>query len=118
MFAASARTATHDSSRTRPALTAFEDEKPEVRIAALDVLLFAVRRSDELFDWLSVLLDDEHEVFARRPVVPCSSHQPSRPAFGPPLKMSSLVIKRTKQSRLERFRGVDQNMAGCRGRPR
>ena len=43
-------------------LTAFEDEKPEVRIAALDVLPeFAVRRSDELFDWLSVLLDDEHE---------------------------------------------------------
>ncbi|MGB0313806.1 MAG: HEAT repeat domain-containing protein, partial [Poseidonia sp.] len=42
-------------------LKAFEDESPAVRIAALDVLPeFAVRRSDELFDWLSVLLDDEH----------------------------------------------------------
>lgn len=41
-------------------LAAFEDEDPEVRIAALEVLPeFAVRRSNELFDWLSVLLDDE-----------------------------------------------------------
>ena len=42
-------------------LLAFEDEQPDVRIAALEVLPeFAVRRSDELFDWLSVLLDDEN----------------------------------------------------------
>ena len=42
-------------------LNAFEDEDPDVRIAALEVLPeFAVRRSNELFDWLSVLLDDEH----------------------------------------------------------
>ena len=42
-------------------LAAFEHEEADVRIAALDVLPeFAVRRSDELFDWLSVLLDDEH----------------------------------------------------------
>ena len=42
-------------------LNAFEDEDPDVRIAALDVLPeFAVRRSNELFDWLSVLLDDEN----------------------------------------------------------
>ena len=41
-------------------LTAFEDEDPQIRIAALEVLPeFAVRRSNELFDWLSVLLDDE-----------------------------------------------------------
>jgi HEAT repeat protein len=40
-------------------LTAFEDEEDDIRIAALEVLPeFAVRRSDELFDWLSVLLDD------------------------------------------------------------
>ena len=42
-------------------LKAFEAEDPEVRMAGLDVLPeFAVRRSDELFDWLSVLLDDDH----------------------------------------------------------
>ena len=42
-------------------LKAFEDEDPAVRKAALEVLPeFAVRRSDELFDWLSVLLDDDH----------------------------------------------------------
>ena len=42
-------------------LQAFEAEEANVRIAALEVLPeFAVRRSDELFDWLSVLLDDEH----------------------------------------------------------
>ena len=42
-------------------LKAFEDEDPDVRIAALEVLPeFAVRRSNELFDWLSVLLDDDH----------------------------------------------------------
>ena len=41
-------------------LAAFEDEDPEIRVAALEVLPeFAVRRSNELFDWLSVLLDDE-----------------------------------------------------------
>lgn len=42
-------------------LKAFEDEDPEVRKAALEVLPeFAVRCSDELFDWLSVLLDDDN----------------------------------------------------------
>jgi len=42
-------------------LRAFEDPDHRVRIAALEVLPeFAVRKSDELFDWLSVLLDDEH----------------------------------------------------------
>ena len=41
-------------------LAAFEDEDPKIRVAALEVLPeFAVRRSNELFDWLSVLLDDE-----------------------------------------------------------
>jgi HEAT repeat protein len=40
-------------------LEALEDSDPDIRIAALNVLPeFAVRRSDELFDWLSVLLDD------------------------------------------------------------
>ncbi len=42
-------------------LLAFEDNDPEIRIAGLDALPeFAVRRSNELFDWLSVLLDDDH----------------------------------------------------------
>ena len=42
-------------------LQAFEDDDPDVRAAGLEVLPeFAVRRSDELFDWLSVLLDDGH----------------------------------------------------------
>jgi hypothetical protein len=42
-------------------LRAFEDREPEIRVAALEVLPeFAVRKSDELFDWLSVLLDDEN----------------------------------------------------------
>jgi len=41
-------------------LKALADGNPNVRIAGLQVLPeFAVRRSDELFDWLSVLLDDE-----------------------------------------------------------
>ena len=43
-------------------LDALQDHAPEIRIAALEVLPeFAVRKSDELFDWLSVLLDDENE---------------------------------------------------------
>lgn len=42
-------------------LNALADNEPKVRIAGLQVLPeFAVRRSDELFDWLSVLLDDEN----------------------------------------------------------
>lgn len=42
-------------------LDAFQAEEPDFRVAALEVLPeFAVRRSDELFDWLSVLLDDEN----------------------------------------------------------
>ena len=42
-------------------LQAMEDTEPSVRVAALEVLPeFAVRRSEDLFDWLSVLLDDEH----------------------------------------------------------
>ncbi|RJU91309.1 MAG: hypothetical protein DWC07_01580 [Candidatus Poseidoniales archaeon] len=40
-------------------LSAFEDSDAAIRKAGLTVLPeFAVRRSDELFDWLSVLLDD------------------------------------------------------------
>ena len=43
-------------------LNALADNEPKVRIAGLQVLPeFAVRRSDELFDWLSVLLDDENK---------------------------------------------------------
>jgi hypothetical protein len=40
-------------------LLAFEQDEAEVRVAALEVLPeIAVRKSSELFDWLSVLLDD------------------------------------------------------------
>jgi hypothetical protein len=40
-------------------MLAFESDQVDVRVAALDVLPeIAVRKSDELFDWLSVLLDD------------------------------------------------------------
>ena len=41
-------------------LAAMEHEEDDIRVAALEVLPeFAVRKSHELFDWLSVLLDDE-----------------------------------------------------------
>lgn len=41
-------------------MIAFEQEEAEIRVAALQVLPeIAIRKSDELFDWLSVLLDDE-----------------------------------------------------------
>lgn len=41
-------------------MVAFEQDEAEIRVAALDVLPeVAVRKSNELFDWLSVLLDDE-----------------------------------------------------------
>ncbi len=41
-------------------LMAFEDDDEVIRVSALEVLPeFAVRRSDDLFDWLSVLLDDD-----------------------------------------------------------
>jgi hypothetical protein len=40
-------------------MQSFESDDPEVRIAALQVLPeVAVLKSDELFDWLSVLMDD------------------------------------------------------------
>lgn len=40
-------------------MLAFESDEVDVRVAALEVLPeIAVRKSDELFDWLSVLLDD------------------------------------------------------------
>jgi HEAT repeat protein len=41
-------------------MLAFEQDDADVRVAALDVLPeIAVRKSNELFDWLSVLLDDD-----------------------------------------------------------
>lgn len=41
-------------------LLALEDTDEDIRVAALEVLPeFAVRRAEDLFDWLSVLLDDE-----------------------------------------------------------
>jgi len=51
-------------SMVRPAhellLLALEDADEDVRVSALEVLPeFAVRRSEDLFDWLSVLLDDD-----------------------------------------------------------
>ncbi len=41
-------------------LSALESDEVEIRVAALEVLpTVAEQRSDELFDWLSVLLDDD-----------------------------------------------------------
>lgn len=41
-------------------LATFESDAPELRIAALEVLPeVAILKSDELFDWLSVMLDDQ-----------------------------------------------------------
>ena len=41
-------------------LSALESENAKIRVAALEVLpIVAEQRSDELFDWLSVLLDDD-----------------------------------------------------------
>ena len=41
-------------------LIAFEQDESSIKVAALNVLPeIAVRKSDELFDWLSVLLDDD-----------------------------------------------------------
>ena len=41
-------------------LLALEDERPSVRVSALKALPeVATQKSDELFDWLSVLLDDK-----------------------------------------------------------
>ena len=52
-------------------LQALEDEDADVRVAALDVLpTVAEQRSDELFDWLSVLLDDD-DVRVRKAASSC-----------------------------------------------
>ena len=41
-------------------LKALEDDNPSVRVSALKALPeVATQKSDELFDWLSVLLDDD-----------------------------------------------------------
>lgn len=41
-------------------LLAFEEDDSKIKVAALEVLPeIAVRKSEELFDWLSVLLDDD-----------------------------------------------------------
>jgi HEAT repeat protein len=52
-------------------LQALEDDDVDVRVAALDVLpTVAEQRSDELFDWLSVLLDDD-DVRVRKAASSC-----------------------------------------------
>ena len=41
-------------------LKALEDDSPSIRVSALKALPeVATQKSDELFDWLSVLLDDD-----------------------------------------------------------
>jgi hypothetical protein len=41
-------------------LSSFENNDPAIRVAALEALPeVAIQKSDEMFDWLSVLLDDE-----------------------------------------------------------
>ena len=52
-------------------LQALESDDPKIRVAALDVLpTVAEQRSDELFDWLSVLLDDD-DVRVRKAASTC-----------------------------------------------
>ena len=84
-------------------LAAFEHEEADVRIAALDVLPeFAVRRSDELFDWLSVLLDDEHAGVQKRPVLRWhAQRQPSLRVFARPWKTNSVRPQRSEASCME-----------------
>lgn len=62
-------------------LDAFASPHHDVRAAGLRVMpTFATRKSDELFDWLSVLLDDDHE-FVRRAasqaLIECAAFFPS-----------------------------------------
>ena len=54
-------TGKHAASAHSTLLLSLESEIPEVREAALKALPeVATQKSDELFDWLSVLLDDEN----------------------------------------------------------
>ena len=65
-------------------LDAFQAEESDFRVAALEVLPeFAVRRSDELFDWLSVLLDDDN-LAVRRAFSRCPSQQMCVEGIGSP----------------------------------
>lgn len=52
----------HHVQKSYPLLMqSFESEDPAIRVASLQVLPeVAVLKSDELFDWLSVLMDDSH----------------------------------------------------------
>ena len=60
-------------------LKALESDEPSIRIAALEVLpVVAEQRSDELFDWLSVLLDDD-EATVRKAASQCL--EDSAPTF-------------------------------------
>jgi len=62
-------------------LEAFSSNRHDVRAAALRVLPdFAPRKSDELFDWLSVLLDDGHDIVQRaasQALIECAAYFPS-----------------------------------------
>jgi predicted metal-dependent hydrolase len=62
-------------------LEAFGSNHHDVRAAALRVMpTFATRKSDELFDWLSVLLDDDHENVQRaasQALIECAAYFPS-----------------------------------------
>jgi len=62
-------------------LEGFASNRHDVRAAALRVLPdFAPRKSDELFDWLSVLLDDGHDIVqhaASQALIECAAYFPS-----------------------------------------
>ena len=62
-------------------LEAFASPSHEVRSAALKVApTFATRKSSEFFDWLSVLLDDEHPIVQRsasQALIECAAYFPS-----------------------------------------
>ena len=85
-------------------LKALEDQEPDVRIAALDVLPeFAVRRSNELFDWLSVLARRRGALGTHRSQCSPFSCRTDLSIRGPllPRERIALTVKATKSSSVE-----------------
>ena len=88
-------------------LKALEDDDPEIRIAALEVLPeFAVRRSDELFDWLSVLLDDDHNGVQRAASEALARAAPTFPS-GVRSSLANELRSSNSQRRKIAWKGLD-----------
>jgi HEAT repeat protein len=89
-------------------MLSFEQDDPAVRVAALQVLPeIAVRKSDELFDWLSVLLDDSNEE-----VRLAASHCLTRTAPVFPSAVETILGNELRSSQRSRF---DAAWAGLNG---